>query len=484
MLVLSTIKVGECITLGWLSRDPYLSMATGIPWLYFFIVAVIVEVNDIRNTTIQQDHDTGVDMLSGQLPRMAHAGAGGTPKIILGISQNVRNSTGWKIMWAIGVLVCLFNVIFTYMALSHESNQILSIWVSFQVLWTFVRVIVHHFAEPMNNSVERIVTERPWKTLPSSLKSRVLNLMSALGCYLTSVHPRREIAYRTTTVAPEELRIIIFHTSSRLHYPLPQDINPVDVRQRAQNELIEIEINAVIGDPILSSAAWIAGTHHTPTDLYDCCIISFRICSGRPNSLPDIITIPCARVLSGIPLFLKTQIDNHDGTFPPSGPRQFVPKHTANLNAGGCWCFFIPCEQGRWLFFRRNMTEDVVEKHTAEIMTDLQVTAMLAEGDMNISLSSVDDIQQIVHLSEQVRQILLQILVPWEYIVRLLGGLVGPLHWHGIFILSTVAGLSSDSFVFFTVASPFSLSILLWLWLCSHSTPFHVYRLLNINSRY
>lgn len=58
------------------------------------------------------------------------------------------------------------------------------------------------------------------------------------------------------------------------------------------------------------------------------------------------------------------------------------------------------------------MTEDVVEKHTAEIMTDLQVTAMLAEGDMNISLSSVDDIQQIVHLSEQVRQILLQILVP------------------------------------------------------------------------
>lgn len=58
------------------------------------------------------------------------------------------------------------------------------------------------------------------------------------------------------------------------------------------------------------------------------------------------------------------------------------------------------------------MTEDVFGKHTAEIMTDLQVTAMLAEGDMNISLSSVDDIQQIVHLSEQVRQILLQILVP------------------------------------------------------------------------
>ena len=58
------------------------------------------------------------------------------------------------------------------------------------------------------------------------------------------------------------------------------------------------------------------------------------------------------------------------------------------------------------------MTEDVVGKYTAEALTDIQVTAMLAEGDMNISLSHVDDIKQIVDLSEQVRQILLQILVP------------------------------------------------------------------------
>ena len=58
------------------------------------------------------------------------------------------------------------------------------------------------------------------------------------------------------------------------------------------------------------------------------------------------------------------------------------------------------------------MTEDVVGKYTAEALTDIQVTAMLAEGDMNISLSHVDDIKQIVNLSEQARQILLQILVP------------------------------------------------------------------------
>jgi formiminotetrahydrofolate cyclodeaminase len=58
------------------------------------------------------------------------------------------------------------------------------------------------------------------------------------------------------------------------------------------------------------------------------------------------------------------------------------------------------------------MTEDVVGKHTAEVLTDIQVTAMLAEGGMSISLSHVDDIQQIVYLSEQARHILLQILVP------------------------------------------------------------------------
>jgi hypothetical protein len=324
MLGLSLLKVGEFIALWWLSGSPSLSLATALPWMYFFIVAVIVEVNDINNTRIPQDPDTYVDMLSGQLPRMTHAGAGGRPKIILGVYQNTRNSARWKIMWGMGVLVCLPNLVFTYIVLSYASNKILFMWVSFQFLWTFVRIIVHHFAEPMNNSVERVVTEMSWSTLPSPLKYRVVMLMSAFGSYLTSVHPRREIAYRTATVAPEELRIIIFHSSSRLYYPLPQDVR--------QNKSIEIDINAVIGDPILSSAAWIAGTHLTPTDLYDCCIVSFRICTRKHDALPQVITIPCARVLSGIPIaFSKTWphwqiIDNEETGFGPPGPRQFVPK--------------------------------------------------------------------------------------------------------------------------------------------------------------
>jgi hypothetical protein len=176
--------------------------------------------------------------------------------------------------------------------------------------------------------------------------------------------------------------------------------------------LIEIDINAVIGDPTLSSAAWIiAGARHlTPTDLYDCCIISFRISTPKLDTPPQVITIPCARVLSGTPIFAKIwpQIDEEVTRLP--GSRQFVPKHTGNF--GGNWCYFIPCEPGRWLYFKKNITEDVVGKYTAEAFTDIQVTAMLAEGDMNISLSHVDDIKQIVDLSEQARQILLQILVP------------------------------------------------------------------------
>jgi hypothetical protein len=399
-------KVGEFIASWWLSGGPFLSLATTLPWMYFFIVAVIVEVNNINNTRKPQDPDTYVDMLSGQLPRMTQAGAGGKPKIILGVSQNTRNSARWKIIWGMGVLVCLSNIIFTYIVLSHESNKILSIWVSFQVLWTFVRTIVHHFAEPMNtlNSVERMVTEMSWSTLPSPLKDRVVMLMSALGSYLASVHPRRETAYRTATVVPEELRTIIFHSSPRLYHPLPQDIDSFNVRQK---RLIEININAVIGDPILSSAAWIAGTHLTPTDLYDCCIISFLICAPERDALPQVITIPCARVCSGTPTWPHWKIIDEEET--GSSP-QFVPKYTANT--GGDWCFFIPCKPGLWLFFRKDMTDDVVGKHTAEVLTDIQVTAMLAKGDMNISLSHVDDIQQTVYLSEQARHILLQILVP------------------------------------------------------------------------
>jgi hypothetical protein len=233
-------------------------------------------------------------------------------------------------------------------------------------------------------------------------------LMSSLSSHLISVHPRGEIAYRTAAVAPEELRIIIFDSSSSLYYPLPQVIDSFAVPKK---KLIEIEINAVIGDPTLSSAAWIAGAQHlTPTDLYDCCIVSFRISTPKLDVPPQVITIPCARVLSGIPIFAKIwpRIDEEVTRLP--GPPQFVPKHTGNL--GGNWCYFIPCELGLWLYFKKNITEDVVGKYSAEVLTDIQVTAMLAEGDMNISLSHVDDIKQIVDLSEQARQILLQILAP------------------------------------------------------------------------
>ena len=410
MLGLSLLKVGECFALWWLSGNALFSLTTAFPWMYFFIVAVIVEIDDLNKTRRQQDPDSNVDMLSGQLPRMMHGGAGGTRKIILGLSQNTRNTVRWKIIWGIGVLICLPTIILTYMVLSHESNEILSMWFSFQVLWTFVRIIVHHFAEPKSNSVDRIVGEKLWSTLPSPMKYRVLKLMSALASYLTSVHPRGEIAYRTAAVAPEELRIIIFDSSPNSYYPLPQAI---DSSVAPKKKIIKIDINAVIGDPTLSSAAWIAGAQHlTPTDLYDCCIISFRIWNLKRDAPPQVITIPCARVLSGFPIFSKISpeiVDEEVIRLP--GPRQFVPKYTAN-HYGGNWCYFVPCEPGFWLYFKKNMTEDVVGKYTAEALTDIQVTAMLAEGDMNISLSHVDDIKQIVNLSEQARQILLQILVP------------------------------------------------------------------------
>ena len=407
MLGLSFVKFGEYFVFWWISGNPLLNLATSLPWMYFFIVAVIVEVDDLSKMRIPQDPDGYVDILSGKLPRMTHSGAGGVRKIILGVSQNTRNTVRWKMMWGMGMLVCLSTIILTYMVLSHESNKILSVWVSFQVLWAFVRIIVHHFAEPMNSSVDRIVAERSWSTLPSPLKHRVVKLMTALASYLTSVHPRGEIAYRTAAVAPEDLRIIIFDTPVSLHFPLHQVIDSSAVPKKRP---IEIEINAVIGDPTLSSAAWIAGAWHlTPTDLYDCCIISFRICTMILDAPPQIITIPCARVSSGTSIFSKAfpQIDEEVSRLP--GPPQFVPKHTAN--DGGNWCYFIPCEPGLWLYFKKDMTEDVVGKYTAQALTDMQVTAMLAEGDMNISLSHVDDMKQTVDLSEQARQILLQILV-------------------------------------------------------------------------
>jgi hypothetical protein len=81
--------------------------------------------------------------------------------------------------------------------------------------------------------------------------------MSALAGYLTSVHPRRQISYRNAAIVPEELQTILFHSSSTSHYPLPDDNPSFAARKRI---FIEIDITAIIGDPMLSSAAWIGGT--------------------------------------------------------------------------------------------------------------------------------------------------------------------------------------------------------------------------------
>ena len=82
-------------------------------------------------------------------------------------------------MWGMGVLVCLPNQRFHIHISSFtwkKQNPLLIVFLPISMDF-FLRIVVHHFAEPMNNdSVDRIVTERPWSTLPSPSKDRVLEV--------------------------------------------------------------------------------------------------------------------------------------------------------------------------------------------------------------------------------------------------------------------------------------------------------------------
>ncbi|KAF8148003.1 hypothetical protein B0H34DRAFT_271778 [Crassisporium funariophilum] len=367
VLISSLLKVAESFALWWFGGSPLLSAATAVAWLYFFAIALVVEVHDLKQAQTSQNPDTGVDIITGKLPRMTNTGAGGTCKLILGASQGPRNSSIWRAVWGIGALLSVGVVVLTYIALGQQRNPIVFLWAAFQVLWTLVRIVVHHFTDPAE-----------------PLKHRGVKLMVALGSYLTSVHPRGKGAYHADAVAPDVLRSTILDTSPEKCYPL---LRADSSRTR---RVIEIEVCAVIGDPTLSSAAWMAGAQHlTPTDLYDSSIVAFRIPSSASNP-SRTITIPCARVLAGIhqSTGIQTKFDE-EVTYPPA-PHQFVPKFTNN--AGGSWCYFVPCGDHTWLFFRHGITMDVVGRRNAEVWTDTQVMGVLAGGELNISLTHVDDV--------------------------------------------------------------------------------------------
>jgi hypothetical protein len=363
--------------------------------MYFFVVAMFLEARELYLARWPEDADGHVDILAGRLPTMAHSG--GVRKIIIGAPRNPRTSVWWRMIWAVGAFVCTLCLILTYMLMRQQTNNIVFIWAGFQVSWMFVRIGVYHF-EPSDVVTRRMLAERPWHTLHAPTKARVLELVVACARYQTLVHPRGPSVYNGDSFTSSELASILIDTPLRKHYPLPDG---------GHYDHITVNVWAVVGDTTLASAAWVSGSSGLgPRDFYDCCIVSLSVESSSVLPAHAKVAVPAVRFFQGTPVTVpRVAFDVETNPMP-----QFIPKGAPNTG-GGTWWYYVPCENSLWFLIKRETPNTITGKHKAEIVNDAQITATLSRGNMNISLTHVDEIKRTAELSEIARQAVIKLLV-------------------------------------------------------------------------
>jgi len=221
------------------------------------------------------------------------------------------------------------------------------------------------------------------------MKDRAMELTMGLAQYQTYIHPRGSYSYSEDIFTTPLLRSAFAQVQFCLQpeYPLAQ--------YSITEATVNVTVAAVVGDQILASASWMHGFGLSGMDLYDSCVVFLQTESST-------IAVPSARVLSQShsPIVMKNDIEKI------VTPR-FLPRSTPNTGHGLIWWYWIPCGSGRWLQLQ-SVDMRILGQRKADVVTDAQVTRKLQVGDLNVSLTKVEDVKQITGLSMQAGQVLLQ----------------------------------------------------------------------------
>jgi hypothetical protein len=400
LLGLSLVKVGECFAL-WANGGGLLGIISAIPWAYFFVVATVLETHELFIAGKPEEQDGHLDILAGQLATMTRAG--GVRKIIMGASSDPRASVWYQLIWAGGAFFCASSLILTYVLLGQQTGGVVRLWAGFQAIWLIARLVVHHLTELVDTGAHRVLVERPWDALPTPMRKRVVELMVAFARYLTLVHPRELEGGRYTgdSFTSGELTSILVDTPSAMHYPL----------STPHHGHISVDVQAVIGDTMLSSAAWISGSKGlTPKDLYDCCIVSFSLSSSA--SPARTIAIPAVRFTTCTVMATHSEVPDMETNISTRHVlhAEFIPKGSPNMGTGNWWWYYVPYGNDLWLLLKTQIPGTILGKQTAEIVNSAQITATLASGILRISLAHVDEVKHAAKLSETSRCAMVSLL--------------------------------------------------------------------------
>ncbi|KAI1923074.1 hypothetical protein LOZ52_001229 [Ophidiomyces ophidiicola] len=368
---------------------------TGVPWIYFFLAASMLQLYGRGRAYTTSDSSSCFDILAGKLPTPLVVGE--ERKIPFDVPLNARTSHLWQATWVGGAIICATSLIVTYVLVAKEDSVSFLVWLCFQIFWLVLRSIFFHFWQETDNT-NHVVTPSPTNDRrPIQLNFRLFALSVALSKYQVLDYPRGAYSYGEDVQDPAKIQDLLIQTDRRfcdvLKIPGPVVIG----------NTVEVEITAVIGDTLLSSVSWIMGATMTGMDLYDSCILAINTTSGP-------ILVPAARVLAGnIP---GESQGNPESTL----SSYFLPKGSSNTGTGLSWVYWIPCQNHSWFTFSTPWTTalgqnmPVVGKRKGTIVTASDITSALSSGELLVSLTSVAAVKDVVRRSRIAANLLIEML--------------------------------------------------------------------------
>lgn len=354
-----------------------LGVLSALPWIYFFICAVILHQQKLTRGYISDNRR--VDIVAGQLPTPTKPGK--DRKIILLAPKNFRLHFLWQAVWAIGIIVSTSCLTGAYILLQQREPGITYIWLGFQFIWLLLRSIYFHVSQ--DTAIHPILMEETVENMGQETRQRVLNLIFALSKFQILNHPRRSFCYKDdlllTGLTQELFKRILAEADQ---YIKIDSLNGCD----------EINVRAVIGDTVLSSACWIHSSKLTGLQLYDSCIVVIDIRNST-------VAIPAARVLIS-----KRKHPGNDTAIkhPPRGGPNWGPDLVL-------WIYWIPCSDGRWLEVRSENLR-IIGKQKLKFMTDNDVTERFTSGFAKVDHTDVSGIKEAVDLSNSAANILCELV--------------------------------------------------------------------------
>jgi hypothetical protein len=380
-LFASSIKLLEVIAL-WGRGALILAVISFIPWAWFFIGAICLHSLNISRELLD-DAAMKIDLLTGQLPTPIRAG--GEKKILMGAPTNHRHRWVWTSVWAVGAILSIASVVGCYLLLGQQTADTVYLFLGLQVLWLGLRSVFFHFSEGADKVFNHpSLTAHAWDQLPYSYRSRVRDLVFALSAYEIHVHPRGAYSYVDDARSIDRI--------PHIRMDIPQQM----LGTAQEDGRYKVKIKSVIGDTMLSSAAWVFGPKLNSIDFYDSCIVTLDL--GEQE-----VAIPSARVITDMRPDTQLDVESPwDVKYPPRGGSNSGTSATH-------WNYWIPLQQRTWLHLRTaGLT--VLGEALGTVVTDEQVTQKLASGELFNSLTKVEDVNDIVDHSRIGCQILVSML--------------------------------------------------------------------------